>query len=565
MLFTLSIPLVDYRPLLNYDTHRLDVAQFPRNWNDNSFLRNFGRFGVRINPGCGIPYSEKKYAHANNGIRIANQDRITRGSANVVPSCVFRRVFFDAYSARFDIGIKNVSSDYRVRYGWLNIDDINNAVKALIGARVYSTRFTKKEPVELRKLGNDLVFEYIYATTKNPRENVSDNSKRLMSVGIPTVVVEVREEEVRHISTIETKGFKRFRHIPEEWGIALGYRTITRDNIPVFVLVRKKNASKEKLRALRINLLKHHQERITLEAVMRLIARESQEELRQINTSALSKYLDNVTSVYSRKSREGINQYTIFDVMRNVEREINNDECISILRILQTDDRLSFLSNRFKKTMEKLYSIGFESDECVMMLEPAKTVFLSYKSEDAPIASLIRLKLEEKLGSRIRVSQYTDLDYKSSFREFMNGIEDHDFVICIVSDKYLKSSACMYEVGEVVKSHHYVERLLHIILRKEDAEYYNDQNDFAVANVFEPESRLAYIQYWKSAYERLKDSIVAIDDNEATIAEVKTLREYHCIYKEIGEFLEYLSKNNAKTLKEHVDSGFEEVVKFMGL
>ena len=43
VLYTLSIPVVDYRIFLNLETHRLDVAQFPRNWNDEEY--NFGNSG----------------------------------------------------------------------------------------------------------------------------------------------------------------------------------------------------------------------------------------------------------------------------------------------------------------------------------------------------------------------------------------------------------------------------------------------------------------------------------------------------------------------------------------
>ena len=565
MLYTLSIPLVDYRSLLNEDTHRLDINQFPRSWNDNSFLRNFGRFGVRVNPGNDIPYSEKKYARANNGLRIEHQNRILRGGTDIVPSYVFRRVFFDTYSARFDIGIKNVSSDVRMRDHSIKTDDINNTILALLETKVYSTRFTKSGSVSLRKIGEDLALEYIYATTKNPIENIDRNSKNNISVGLPSVIVELHEKEIINYSIIETKGFKRFRHIPPEWGIALGYRTITRENIPVFVLIRNKNSNKEKLRALRINLLKYHQERVTLEAVMRLVARKSQDELHELNTGVLGNYLDTVTSVYSRNSRAGIEQGTILGIMRNVEKVVNHNECAEVLRILLTNDRLFFLSKRFEKTIELLYSAKFESGELVTVSEYVKTIFLSYKSEDEPIADLIKSRLEDRLGSRIRISKYTDLNYKSSFREFMDSIEEHDYVICIVSDKYLKSPACMYEVGEVIKSKQFAKRLMHIILRTEDVQYYKKRDELIVANVFTSESRLKYTQYWKDAYRSLKADIDAIDDIEATSAETQTLREYDRIYKDIGGFLSYISRHDAKTLKRHVSNNFDDIVSAMGL
>ena len=59
MFYCISFPLIDKRIFLNEDTYRLDLKQFPRNWNDASFLRSFGMYGYRNNPDASMPYSEK--------------------------------------------------------------------------------------------------------------------------------------------------------------------------------------------------------------------------------------------------------------------------------------------------------------------------------------------------------------------------------------------------------------------------------------------------------------------------------------------------------------------------
>lgn len=563
MLYTFSIPIVDYRTFLKQDTHKLDIAQFPRNWNDNSFLRNFGRFGARTRVTSDIPYTEKKYAKANNGIHFVNQNRIKYGCADIVPSCVFRRMFFDAYSARLDIGIKNVSRHYRVAYGCLNVDDVINTSKALINATIYSTPFSN-QPVPLYKIGKDLVAEYIYATTLNPRSNTPYDMNQMASARCPIVVVELDECELEQTNILNSKGFTEYRRIPQEWGIRLGYRISTR-NIPLFVLIRNKNSDKEKLRALRINLLKQHQERETLEAIMQLIARQNRE-LENIDILALTSYLDDITSVYSRSRRDGINQSTVFGIMRGIESEVNHDECAEMLMLLFKDRRLTYLARRFQKTIENLYGLIIKEDGGVVVKKPVKTLFVSYKSDDEPIADLIISRIEAKVGSEVCISRYTELEYKQSFREFMNSIEDHDFVMCIVSDKYLKSAACMYEVGEVIKNHHYTEKLLHIILGSEDAKYYSDQSKFAPADVFNATSRLQYTVYWKDECEKLREAIRNIDDVSATAKAAQTLREYEQIYrKDIEDFTTFLSRYNAKTLTKHISNDFDDIINGMKL
>lgn len=75
------------------------------------------------------------------------------------------------------------------------------------------------------------------------------------------------------------------------------------------------------------------------------------------------------------------------------------------------------------------------------------TLFISYTECDAPIVDIIENKIKERLKDRIWISRYTELQYKDSFMAFMNTIQDHDFVLTVVSDTYLRRQACMYEVG----------------------------------------------------------------------------------------------------------------------
>ena len=54
----------------------------------------------------------------------------------------------------------------------------------------------------------------------------------------------------------------------------------------------------------------------------------------------------------------------------------------------------------------------------------------------------------------------------------MQSIGKHDYVIMLISDSYLKSSNCMYEVMEVMRDRQYKDRILFILLRDEDKKYY---------------------------------------------------------------------------------------------
>lgn len=101
----------------------------------------------------------------------------------------------------------------------------------------------------------------------------------------------------------------------------------------------------------------------------------------------------------------------------------------------------------------------YANDAKVFVPKEPATLFISYSQCDTTIVEIIEKEIRNQMGNQIKISRYTELEYKASFKKFMNTIQDHDFVLTIVGDKYLKSQACMYEVGEIIKDHHYTDKL----------------------------------------------------------------------------------------------------------
>lgn len=194
------------------------------------------------------------------------------------------------------------------------------------------------------------------------------------------------------------------------------------------------------------------------------------------------------------------------------------------------------------------------------------TLFLSYCNNDKCIADIIEEKLNIITNMGVHISRYTRVKYKESFKSFMNSIPEHDFVLCIVSDDYLKSQACMYEVGEIVKDHNFSKKLLFIVLNEQDNVYYiNSSNNLVTANVYGNEkNRLSYIKYWKKEYEDLEYEIKEMNDVEASGLSTKALKEIGKIYRnDVGSFLTYLSDHNGKSFKELYDNDFQDIICYM--
>lgn len=194
------------------------------------------------------------------------------------------------------------------------------------------------------------------------------------------------------------------------------------------------------------------------------------------------------------------------------------------------------------------------------------TLFLSYCNEDTPIADVIEKKLSLESNNQIIISRYTRIPYKNSFVEFMNTIPEHDYIMCIVSDHYLKSQACLYEVGKILQNNNYSKKLFWVLLNENDYVYYkNSKYNLKIARIYGDETnRLSYVSYWKNEYYRLKSEIDEIDDYEATRSAQKKLHEVGCIYRnDIGEFLEYISDSKGIFLNVLIENHFKDVLNYI--
>lgn len=194
------------------------------------------------------------------------------------------------------------------------------------------------------------------------------------------------------------------------------------------------------------------------------------------------------------------------------------------------------------------------------------TLFISYTECDTSIVDIIERKIKERLKDKVKISRYRELQYKASFKAFMNTIQDHDFVLTVVSDTYLKSRACMYEVGEIIKDHYYKDRLLFVVLSEKERKYYGENAPEKIgSDIYKgAEERLEYVDFWKKRYESLKERISKIDDYEAVSKATEELKVIGQIYrKDMEEFLDFLADENGKNFEKLYSNDFDEVIAWL--
>lgn len=189
------------------------------------------------------------------------------------------------------------------------------------------------------------------------------------------------------------------------------------------------------------------------------------------------------------------------------------------------------------------------------------TIFLSYCSSDSIIADVVEESLYKEFGETIKISEYKkDVQYKQSFKEFMDTIQQHEFVLSIISDNYLKSQNCMYEIGEVLKNNQFKEQLLFLVLSQEDRKFYPDIKEDISAKIYEEESRIDYIIYWEEKYEKQNEKVKKIKGDIAKISSLENLKQVKKIYDyDMPDFLKYLSDVKGKSFTEFRKENFGDI------
>lgn len=152
-----------------------------------------------------------------------------------------------------------------------------------------------------------------------------------------------------------------------------------------------------------------------------------------------------------------------------------------------------------------------------------KTAFLSYCQKDADIADLIECNMQTHIKDKAKISRdIRDVEYHESFKKFMQSIETHDYVIMVISDNYLKSRNCMFELMEVAKDSQYQKKLAFIVLNDSDSKYYKDTPTEPVgAKVYSLDGQTAYTLYWTRYEKELQAQIEEIGDPTRAIHQIK--------------------------------------------
>ena len=197
--------------------------------------------------------------------------------------------------------------------------------------------------------------------------------------------------------------------------------------------------------------------------------------------------------------------------------------------------------------------------------EKKRRIFLSYCQKDSDIADLIEEKLTPYIQYYYGISRdVRDVSYKESFRKFMESIQEHEYVIMILSDRYMKSLNCMFEMLEVFKDSNYGKKLLFFVLSEGDVKYYKTPNVGNIAaDIYTTEGQTNYILYWKEELHKVDKQIQQIGEPMYAMIQINNKSKIVKIQLELQEFFGYIADARGLALEEHINSEFREIRRYL--
>lgn len=173
--------------------------------------------------------------------------------------------------------------------------------------------------------------------------------------------------------------------------------------------------------------------------------------------------------------------------------------------------------------------------------------YITYKWEEQSEAIVAEIEAKLKYLQNVRV--YRDkrsIRYLDSIETFMEKLRHGDIVVMVVSDQYLHSLNCMYEMSGLFKDGSYKDRVFPVMIDTSirDGEYY-----------------LGICNYWKEELSKLKKLILNSDSKKSVIEPFqKDVKKMNDILSSIPHLFEYCRETNVPSVEEMRKDEYAEFI-----
>lgn len=178
-------------------------------------------------------------------------------------------------------------------------------------------------------------------------------------------------------------------------------------------------------------------------------------------------------------------------------------------------------------------------------------VFISYawlktteaKNDYTDIADVIAKKLKKHFKV---VIDKKDINYKGNIREFEKRLGKGTKIIIVISDKFLRSKHCMYEVSKIVEKGNVYDRIFPVVLQD--------------ADIYHSKGILKYVKHWDDEIESLNRELKKAKSLSNLTPIHKEIDEYTRFREIIADFIHLLNEMNTLSPSVHQDGNFKDLI-----
>ena len=165
------------------------------------------------------------------------------------------------------------------------------------------------------------------------------------------------------------------------------------------------------------------------------------------------------------------------------------------------------------------------------------TVFLSYNWGSDKTADEVEKRLKP-IANVLR--DKSSIRPWGSISEFMKKISKTDLVVVIISDAYLRSVACLYEIMQLLKDDKWIAHSMFLV---EDS----------AKRLYKSVGQLDYVNYWASERDSLENALQGINPALVT-AQAEELKKIQLIQLNLNDFMKSVSDRNNPDLAQAIDA-----------
>lgn len=158
----------------------------------------------------------------------------------------------------------------------------------------------------------------------------------------------------------------------------------------------------------------------------------------------------------------------------------------------------------------------------------------------------------EKIFKRLKqeglkvVLDKNDLGYRESINAFMQNLGQADAIILVVSNKYLHSEYCMFELLQIYDNKNILERIFPIVLDE--------------VKIAKSTDRLDLVKFWESQHVELEAKIRELQNLSYIEGITDDLNLYSNIRNKIAKLTNILKDINTLNIDMHKDENFDQLV-----